>query len=365
MTPVPTAGAGPLAEALARAATDPAGLTDAEAVALLGASGPELDRLTALADARRATTVGDRLGFVVNRNLHTATALADPDRTRALVAEAHALGATEICVQGPLPAGVGGAELEALVVLVTTAAPVHLHAFRPAEIADAAARDGIAVGDLLGRLRAAGLGSVPGTGALVLDDGVRAALTGPGDPAAPTSAAPTSAAPTSAAAWLATVEAAHRHGLPSTATLVHGHVETPAHVVAHLRALTVLQERTGGFTEFIAMPYTPGLHGPARLARPRDEREVRAVHAVARLLLTGRIDHVQAAWPKLGLPLAEVALRSGADDVGGLLVDGLLDPAAGAEAGRRLSRADVAALADRLGRPPRERSTTYGRHRPA
>ena len=334
---------------LARAEVDPAGLADEAYTALLAADGAELDALCALADALRRDAVGDQLTFVANRNLDTPVA-ADPDRALPLVDEAWALGATEICVQGPLPADAPGTTALDLVARITGRAPLHVHAFRPAEVADAAARLGASPREFLAAARDAGLGSVPGTAARILDDGIRALLTGGTD--------------IPAARWTELVTMAHGVGLRSTATMVYGHVETPAEQVAHLRALAAIQDRTGGFTEFIPMPILPEAlpagGGPRALRSGPDARETRALHAVARLLLHGRIDHVQAAWPKLGPALTVAVLRGGADDAGGLLLDGVLDPAAGAEAGRQLTLGEVEALAADLGRTPRQRTTVYG-----
>jgi 5-amino-6-(D-ribitylamino)uracil---L-tyrosine 4-hydroxyphenyl transferase len=351
---------------LARAETDPAGLSDDAYVALLGADGEELEALAALADAVRRDAVGDQLTFVANRNLDTAVVRA-PDHVAELVDEAWTLGATEICVQGPLPPDVPASAPLDLVALITGRVPLHLHAFRPAEVADAAGRLRCSPREFLTAARDAGLGSVPGTAARILDDGIRALLTGGTD--------------IPAARWTELVTTAHEVGLRSTATMVYGHVETPAEQVAHLRALAAIQDRTGGFTEFIPMPIMPEALPPGlrdggfpdvqrqhgrhadnlRVLRTGvDARETRALYAVARLLLHGRIDHVQAAWPKLGPELTTAVLRGGADDAGGLLLDGAIDPAAGAEAGRQLTLAQVETLAADLGRTPRQRTTLYG-----
>jgi FO synthase len=255
-------------------------------------------------------------------------------------------------MQGPL----GGADdgyLE-LIAAVRAAEPgIHLHAFRPAELLDGAARSGLPLAEFLAAARAAGLGSVPGTAARILDDGVRARMMGRPD--------------LPAARWAEVIEAAHRAGLRSSATMVFGHVETPAQQVAHLRLLAGIQDRTGGFTEFIAMPFVPaaaavtapgllgaGLPGPSW-------RQSRAVHAVARLLLHHRVGNIQAAWPKLGLDASAGLLRGGANDLGGLLLDGRLAPDAGAEAGLLLTMDDVGRVARELGRPLRQRTTGYGR----
>jgi 5-amino-6-(D-ribitylamino)uracil---L-tyrosine 4-hydroxyphenyl transferase len=330
---------------LGAAERDPAGLSDEGYVELLGAEGDELEALCALADAVRRDTVGEALTVVVNRNL-APSLIDDPDHLDALVDEAWDLGATEICVQGPVPDGAGPDAPVELVGRITARHPLHLHAFRPAEVARAAARAGSTPRQFLTAAREAGLGSVPGTAARILDDDVRGLLTGGTD------------IPT--AQWIELVTTAHEVGLRSTATIVHGHVETPAQQVAHLRALAAIQDRTGGFTELIAMPLVDvpeHLVGRVRGASPR---EVRALHAVARLLLHGRIDHVQAAWPKLDRSVVLDVLRGGADDLGGLLLDGALDPGAGPEAGRVLTVADVEAIARELDRPVRQRTTLYG-----
>ena len=337
---------------LDHAESDPAGLPEEGYVALLGADGPELEALCTLADAVRAEAVGDELTVVANRNLDTATVARDPALLDALVDEAVELGATEVCVQGALPEDVPGDGYLDLVHRITTRSaaagrPLHLHAFRPAEVDDAARRAGVPAHAWLTTAREAGLGSVPGTAARILDDRLRARLVEGGD--------------LPVARWLELITTAHDVGLRSTATMVFGHVETPAQQIAHLRVLAEVQCRTGGFTEFIAMPLLPAAVPPGLRAEYRgaDAREIRALHAVARLLLHGRIPHVQVAWTKIAPELVPALLRGGADDLGGLLLDGTLRPDAGAEAGRELTIGDVERLAAALGRTVRQRTTTY------
>jgi FO synthase len=330
-----------LAEALATAAHDHRALTDEHAVALLAADGDDLEQLAATADDVRRRRVGEAVTFVVNRNLDGERVGADAGHLRALVAEAVALGASEVCVQGPVPERAGPDGSLALVTAVAEGAGeagVHLHAFRVPEVLRAAGLRGSTPRAFLEDARDAGLGSVPGTAAKVLDDAVRTELNG-GTPDLPV------------ATWLDVLGTAHEVGLTSTSTLVHGGPETPAQQVAHLRLLAALATRTRGITEFIAMP--------SPLAPP-SARATRALHAVARLLLDGTVDHVQAAWPKHPAGLVADLLRGGADDLGGLLIDGTLDPAAGQEAGTTLTREDAQALADRVGRPLRQRTTRYG-----
>ena len=353
---------------------DPAALPDEGYTALLGADGPQLDELCQTADALRQRAVGSGLTYVVNRNLDPS-AVAGPDpasrrRLAALVAEARELGATEICMQGPLPADSDDDYLDLITAVKAPAPQVHLHAFRPPELLDGAGRRGMPLQEFLLAAREAGLGSVPGTAARILDDEVRARLAG--GPDLPVSR------------WVEVIEAAHRAGLTSTSTMVFGHIETPAHQVAHLRLLAAIQDRTGGFTEFIAMPFVPaaaapsaaGLPAPAPAGLPAPTpapglagagvpgpswRQVRAVHAVARLMLHGRIGNIQAAWPKFGLDASVDLLRSGANDLGGLLLDGRLAPDAGAEAGLVLTLDDVERVARELGRPLWQRTTGYGK----
>jgi FO synthase len=342
---------------IGRAVDEPDRLADADWAALLEADGPDLDDLAAAADGERAEALGTAMTFVANRNLDGAQwdpaqerGGLDADDVALLAAEAWAAGATEVCVQGALHPGLGGDAWVALLAALKRGAPgMHVHGFRPAELLDGARRSGLAPEAFLERLRDAGLGSVPGTAARILDDRIRAALSGGTD--------------IPAADWARLVTAAHRVGLTSTATMVYGHLETPRDVVAHLRRLAAIQDGTGGFTELIAMPFVPA-DSPVGLpagARPGPTvRETRAVHAVSRLLLAGRIDHVQAAWPKLGLGGAEAVLAGGADDLGGLLLPGAVHPDAGAEAGRSITVDDVDAIAARLGRRVVQRTTAYG-----
>ena len=340
---------------LRAATTDPAALPDEGYAVLLGADGPQLDELCELADSLRERAVGNGLTYVVNRNLDPS-AVAGPDprsrrRLAALVAEARELGATEICMQGPLPSDSDDDYLYLIAAVKASAPGIHLHAFRPPELLDGAARRGLPLEEFLVAARQAGLGSVPGTAARILDDEVRARMLG--GPDLPVSR------------WVEVIEAAHRAGLRSTSTMVFGHVETPADQVAHLRLLAGIQDRTGGFTEFIAMPFVPaaaavtapGLVG-ANVPGP-SWRQVRAMHAVARLMLHERIGNIQAAWPKFGLEASVDLLRAGANDLGGLLLDGRLAPEAGAEAGLVLTLDDIERVARELGRPVWQRTTGY------
>jgi FO synthase subunit 2 len=329
----------------------PGALSDQTYVALLAADGADLESLCRLADDLRRERVGDEITFAVNRNLETARVAADLRLLADLLDEAWAMGATEICLQGPLPAAAAASDdgyLELVAAIVGRLPSIHLHAFRPAEVADGARRSGRSARAFLTRARELGLGSVPGTGARILEDSLRAALSDGAD--------------IPAAQWIELISTAHSVGLRSTATMVYGHLETPAQQVANLRTLAAIQDRTGGFSELILMPIQPEQVPPRLSGRVRyaSARETRALHAVARLMMAGRIDHLQAPWPKVGLNVARELLRGGADDVGGILLDGTRAPEAGPEAGITLDIVAVQELALGLGRGVRQRTTLYG-----
>ncbi|CAN5164039.1 bifunctional FO biosynthesis protein CofGH [soil metagenome] len=323
--------------ALSRAADDPSGLSDADYVELLSSTGDNLDALAALASDLRRYTVGEAISLVANRNLATnrlGAELPDLDAVGLIAADAWELGATELCVQGVLPAG---ADYLEVVRRVKAAAPgIHLHAFRPADLADGAARAGLSDTEFLIALREAGVDSVTGTGVKILDEDVRHRLA-PDDLPIPR--------------WLELIRAAHGLDIHSTSVMVYGLGETMADRVAHLRLLARLQEETGGVSEFVPMP---------ALGTSISTDEHRAVHAVSRLILHGRISHIQVPWTRLDAAQVKWMLRSGADDLGGTLFDGRVLPEAGAEHGRELSLDAAARIAHSLSRPLRQRTTAYG-----
>lgn len=357
---------------LSLAASNPAALLDPAnhdaAMALILAEGPALDQLTALADALRRDVVGDDVTYVVNRNINFSNVCyvgcrfcafaqrerdADAfrlslDEVTARAVEAAADGATEICVQGGIDPQLPVTFYADLVRSVKAAVPdMHVHAFSPMEIVSASAKAGVSVREWLTELRDAGLGSIPGTAAEILDDEVRWVLTKGKLPAAQ---------------WLEVVSTAHELGIPSSSTMMYGHVDEPRHWLGHLRTLAALQDRTGGLTEFVPLPFVHQ-HAPiylAGLARPGPtERDNRAVHAFARLALHGRIDHIQCSWVKLGDDLAARILAGGADDMGGTLMEETISRMAGSENGSARSVAELTAIAEAAGRPVRQRSTTY------
>jgi FO synthase len=357
---------------LALAASDPAALLDpaheAAAMAVLTADGPALAELARLADAVRADVVGDEVTYVVNRNINFSNVCyvgcrfcafaqrerdADAfrlslDEVAARAVEAAEAGATEVCMQGGIDPQLPVTFYADLVRAVRAAVPgMHVHAFSPMEIVSAAAKAGVSIEEWLTELRDAGLGSIPGTAAEILDDEVRWVLTKGKLPAAQ---------------WVEVVRTAHRLGIPSSSTMMYGHVDEPRHWLGHLRTLAALQDETGGFTEFVPLPFVHH-NAPiylAGLARPGPTtRDNRAVHAFARLALHGRIDHVQVSWVKLGDEPAARVLQGGADDMGGTLMEETISRMAGSENGSARTVAELTAIADAAGRPVRQRSTTY------
>ncbi|HEX2075636.1 MAG TPA: bifunctional FO biosynthesis protein CofGH, partial [Geodermatophilus sp.] len=351
--------------ALRHAEAAPAGLSDAEYLALLGADGPDLTALMALADAVRRDTVGDDVTYVVNRNINFTNVCYTGCRFCAFaqrrtdadaytlsmqqvgdrVDEAWAAGATEICMQGGIHPDLPGTAYLDLAREVKRRQPgIHLHAFSPMEIVNGAARTGLSFEDFLVAAKEAGLDSVPGTAAEILDDDVRWVLTKGKLPTA---------------TWIEIISTAHRVGIPTTSTMMYGHVDTPAHWVAHLRTLARVQDETGGFTEFVLLPF---VHHSAPIylagvARPGPTvRENKAVHAVARLLLHGRIPNIQTSWVKLGEAGTKAVLQGGANDLGGTLMEETISRMAGSENGSLKTIAELEAIAAAIGRPARQRT---------
>ena len=357
-----------VAAALRSAERDPAGCSDAEYLALATADGSALDAVAALADSLRSDAVGDDVTFVVNRNINFtnicytgcrfcafAQRKGDADAfslTSGEVAdrawEAHVAGATEVCMQGGIDPELPVTGYGDLVRAVKARVPqMHVHAFSPMEIANGATKSGLGIREWLISLQEAGLDTIPGTAAEILDDEVRWVLT-------------KGKLPTSL--WVEIVSTAHDIGLRSSSTMMYGHVDTPAHWVAHINVLRGIQDRTGGFTEFVPLPF---VHQSSPLylagaARPGPtHRDNRAVHALARIMLHGRISQIQTSWVKLGVQRSQVMLTGGANDLGGTLMEETISRMAGSQHGSAKSVAELVAIAEGIGRPARQRTTTY------
>ena len=355
--------------ALRQADRDPAGLSDDQALALLAADGTALDAVTSLADAVRRDVKGDNVTYVVNRNINFTNVCYTGCRFCAFAqrrtdADAYTLslqqigdraqeawdaGATEVCMQGGIHPDLPGTAYFDIAAEVKRRCPgMHVHAFSPMEVVNGASRTGLPIREWLIRAKEAGLGSIPGTAAEILDDDVRWILT-------------KGKLPTSV--WIEVITTAHELGLRSSSTMMYGHVDTPAHWVAHLRVLRRIQERTGGFTEFVLLPF---IHSSAPiylagLARPGPtRRENRAIHAVSRLLLHGAIGSIQCSWVKLGEDLCHDVLRGGANDVGGTLMEETISRMAGADNGSFRTISQLQAMIAATGRPARQRTTSYG-----
>ena len=354
--------------ALRSAERNPGGCSDAEYLALACADGPALDAVAALADSLRRDVVGDDVTFVVNRNINFtnicytgcrfcafAQRKGDADAFSLSVAdvadrawEAHVAGATEVCMQGGIDPDLPVTAYADLVRGVKQRVPsMHVHAFSPMEIANGVTKSGLGIRDWLVSLREAGLDTIPGTAAEILDDEVRWVLT-------------KGKLPTSL--WVEIVSTAHDVGLRSSSTMMYGHVDTPEHWVAHLNVLRGIQDTTGGFTEFVPLPF---VHQSSPLylagaARPGPtHRDNRAVHALARIMLHGRISQIQTSWVKLGVERSQVMLRGGANDLGGTLMEETISRMAGSEYGSAKTVAELVAIAEGIGRPARQRTTTY------
>ncbi|GAC79684.1 FO synthase subunit 1 [Gordonia malaquae NBRC 108250] len=358
-----------VASALRHAENDPAGLSDDEYLALATADGPGLEALAALADSIRADVVGDDVTYVVNRNINFtnicytgcrfcafAQRKGDEDAFTLSAAEvgdraweAHVAGATEVCMQGGIDPELPVTGYADLVRAVKARVPsMHVHAFSPMEIVNGASRGGQSVREWLTALREAGLDTIPGTAAEILDDEVRWILTKGKLPAS---------------AWIDVITTAHEVGLRSSSTMMYGHVDAPHHWVGHLNVLRGIQDRTGGFTEFVPLPFVHQ-SSPLYLAgasRPGPtQRDNRAVHALARIMLHGRIDNVQTSWVKLGVDGTRAMLRGGANDLGGTLMEETISRMAGSQHGSEKTVAELHDIVTGIGRTPRQRTTEYG-----
>ncbi|WP_404815366.1 bifunctional FO biosynthesis protein CofGH [Streptomyces thermolineatus] len=355
--------------ALATAADDPERLTDDQALALLHADGTALDELCRIADDVRRDAVGDEVTYIVTRNINFTNVCYTGCRFCAFAqrrtdADAYTLsleqiadrarqawdvGAVEVCMQGGIHPDLPGTAYFDIARAVKERVPgMHVHAFSPMEVVNGATRTGLSVRDWLQQAKEAGLDTIPGTAAEILDDEVRWILTKGKLPAA---------------TWVEVVTEAHRLGIRSSSTMMYGHVDRPHHWLGHLRLLDRIQRETGGFTEFVTLPFVH-TNAPvylAGIARPGPTvRDNRAVTAMARLLLHPRIPNIQTSWVKLGTEGAAEMLRSGANDLGGTLMEETISRMAGSSYGSHRSIRGLEAVAEAAGRPSRPRTTTYG-----
>ncbi|GAB3851515.1 bifunctional FO biosynthesis protein CofGH [Nocardioides maradonensis] len=361
-------------DALRAAEADPGNLSDEHALTLMTASGALLREVTRLADGLRRETVGDDVTYVVNRNINFTNVCyvgcrfcafaqrrtdADAyslsyDEVADRAQEAWDLGATEVCMQGGIDPQLPASAYFDIAAAVKQRVPdMHVHAFSPMEVVNGTARTGLSIEDFLIKAREAGLGSLPGTAAEILDDEVRWVLTKGKLPAS---------------TWIEIVSTAHRIGLPTTSTMMYGHVDNPRHWVGHLGVLKRVQDTarengSSGFTEFVPLPFvhTSAPIYLAGVARPGPTlRDNLAVHAMARIMLHGRIDNIQTSWVKLGVDGTRAMLNAGANDLGGTLMEETISRMAGSEHGSAKTVAELAEIGAGINRPVRERTTLYG-----
>ncbi len=332
-------------------------------------SGPDWQALCAVADERRKALCGETVSYVVNRNLNftnvcvydckfcsfahsirdEAAYVEGLDILVAKATEAVALGATELCIQGGINPKLGHEIYADILSTLKENFPfIHLHAFSPFEVSYGAKRGRMSDRDHLLHLQDCGLDSMPGTAAEILNDRVREIIA-PGK--------------ISTAEWVEVVKTAHRLGIPSSATIMFGHVETARERAEHLGLIREIERDTGGFTEFVPLPFvhemTP-LYRNGSLARPLPMTERLAIYPIARLFFQDLIPNIQVSWPKLGHEACLVGLNAGANDFGGTLMEESISKAAGACSGDYTSVETFEALIRRIGRIPRERTTTYG-----
>ena len=348
-------------------------LDAAEIERLFAARGAEFDAVCAAADALRAEHCGDGVSYAINRNinytnicLHTCSFCAfskgkthedlrgkpyrlDLDEIAARTREAWQRGATEVCMQGGIHPDYTGETYLDICRAVKSAVPeIHVHAFSPLEVTQGARTLGLSLHDYLLRLRDAGLATLPGTAAEILDDEVRAQI------------CPDKV---NTEEWLRVMETAHGLGLRSTATIMFGHLDHSGHWARHLLHIRDLQARTGGFTEFVPLPFVhmeAPVYRRGGARRGPTFREAVLMHAVARLALHPLIPNIQTSWVKMGLAGARACLQAGANDLGGTLMNESISRAAGARHGQEMTPARMEQLIRGLGRTPRQRTTLYG-----
>ncbi len=376
-----TGAAGSLAATLDRAAPgvraildralDGAEVSVADGLTLAHTTGRELQALTLAADELRRRQAGDVVTFVVNRNINFTNVcikhcgfcafsrdhreeegyLLPVEEVVRRAREAWDMGATEVCIQAGLPPKLDGRYYIDLTKAIKSALPdIHIHAFSPEEVLYGSVRSGLPIKDYLMELKAAGLGTLPGTSAEILDQDIRDLI---------------ARGRVTVDQWVEIITTAHALGIRTTSTIMYGHVETPAHWVHHMALLRSIQKDTGGFTEFVPLSL---IHSEAPMygkklvpgVRPGASGvEVVRMHALARVLLGPVIPNIQASWVKEGPKLTQLLLDAGANDMGGTLINESISTSAGAQFGQLVGPGELCRIIRDAGRVPAERDTLY------
>src|SRR5216110_829470 len=343
-----------------------------DAERLAQAAGRDLLALTVTADELRRRQAGDTVTFVVNRNINFTNVcikhcgfcafsrdhreeegyLLPVDEVIRRAREAWELGATEVCIQAGLPPKLDGRYYIDLTRAIKRALPgIHMHAFSPEEVLYGSVRSGLPIKEYLAELRAAGLGTLPGTSAEILDQEIRDRI---------------SRGRITVDQWVEVVTTAHTLGIRTTSTIMYGHVETPDHWIRHMALLRSIQKDTGGFTEFVPLSL---IHSEAPMYAKRlvdgvrpgaTGVEVVKMHALARLMLGPSFRNIQSSWVKEGPKLAQLLLGAGANDLGGTLINESISTSAGAQYGQLVGPAELHRLIRDVGRVPAQRDTVYG-----
>lgn len=353
-------------------ALDSKNISIKQAVELLLTRGTEMIMTTMVADRLRRNKVGDRVTFVINRNINFTNVcikrcgfcaysrdfrneegyfLPITEVVRR-AAEAWKLGATEICIQAGLPPKMDGLLYVDICRAIKKELPdIHIHAFSPEEIMYGCARSGLSVKDYLSLLKEAGLGSLPGTAAEILDQDLRDIIS-PGR--------------ITVDDWIDVITTAHKLKIPTTSTIMYGHVETTEHIAKHLELIRSIQKETGGFTEFVPLGFVHREapmynHNLVKGISPGPTgQDVIKIHAVSRIMLNNFIDNIQVSWVKEGAKMSQLLLEAGVNDFGGTLINESISTSAGSEYGQIMKPKEIRSLIVSAGRIPAQRNSVYG-----
>lgn len=353
-------------------ALDSKNISIKQAVELLLTRGTEMIMTTMVADRLRRNKVGDRVTFVINRNINFTNVcikrcgfcaysrdfrneegyfLPITEVVRR-AAEAWKLGATEICIQAGLPPKMDGLLYVDICRAIKKELPdIHIHAFSPEEIMYGCARSGLSVKDYLSLLKEAGLGSLPGTAAEILDQDLRDMIS-PGR--------------ITVDDWIDVITTAHKLKIPTTSTIMYGHVETTEHIAKHLELIRSIQKETGGFTEFVPLGFVHREapmynHNLVKGISPGPTgQDVIKIHAVSRIMLNNFIDNIQVSWVKEGAKMSQLLLEAGVNDFGGTLINESISTSAGSEYGQIMKPKEIRSLIVSAGRIPAQRNSVYG-----